>query len=96
MQRLIRDDRVQDLKLNVADGLVAQRSFPRAPLETLHDALLDRVEQGFVDFTGQGVIEQRVGTLLVRAERPHAPRGEDIPIVLVLEEIPELLFWPLE
>lgn len=32
---LRRDVRAQDLELNVADGLVAQRALPRAPLEPL-------------------------------------------------------------
>ena len=49
VQGLIRDDGVEDLKLDVADGLVAERALPGAPLETLHDGLLDRVEQGFVN-----------------------------------------------
>jgi hypothetical protein len=34
-QRLIRNGRVHDLELHVADGLVAQRPLPRPPLEAL-------------------------------------------------------------
>lgn len=44
VDRLRRDDRIQDLELGVADGLVAERPLPAPPLEPLHDALAASVQ----------------------------------------------------
>lgn len=44
VDRLRRDDRIQDLELGVPDGLVAERPLPATPLEPLHDALAASVQ----------------------------------------------------
>lgn len=56
VDRLRRDDRVQDLELGVADGLVAERPLAATPLETLHDALATGVETVFVHLVRVGCI----------------------------------------
>ena len=40
---VVADGRVQDLHLDVADGLVAQGPLSRAPLEALHHTVLQQV-----------------------------------------------------
>ena len=61
MDGLVGDDGVQDLELGVSDRLLAQRTFAGSPLEALHDRVLDRAQQPFVDLRRQGVVDKNVG-----------------------------------
>mmetsp|Transcript_33291 Transcript_33291/g.55834 ORF Transcript_33291/g.55834 Transcript_33291/m.55834 type:complete len:203 (+) Transcript_33291:830-1438(+) len=71
-----RELRVEDLELHVADGLVAERTLPRPPLEALPDGVPYGVEQALVHFRGEGVVEEHVGTLLVGPESPDGARRQ--------------------
>mmetsp|Transcript_18570 Transcript_18570/g.39864 ORF Transcript_18570/g.39864 Transcript_18570/m.39864 type:complete len:296 (+) Transcript_18570:357-1244(+) len=61
---------IQDLELDVPDGLVTQWPLASAPLEALHDGVPDCIEQVLIHLPGQGVVHQHVGSLPVRSECP--------------------------
>jgi hypothetical protein len=55
------DDGVQDLELGVPDRLLAEGALARAPLEALHDGVLDGAEEALVHLGGEGVVDEDVG-----------------------------------
>ena len=61
----------------------------------LGDAILDSTEQVFVHLSRQGIVQQDVGALLVRAKGPHRAGGQHIPAVLLPEEVGHLLAGPV-
>ena len=67
--------RVEDLELDVADGLVAQRPLARPPLEPLPDAVADRVEQPLVHLRRQRVVQQHVRALRAVGAAADGRRG---------------------
>mmetsp|Transcript_51916 Transcript_51916/g.135484 ORF Transcript_51916/g.135484 Transcript_51916/m.135484 type:complete len:1224 (-) Transcript_51916:361-4032(-) len=90
------DGGVEDLELDVADRLVAERALPRRPLEPLHDAVLDGRQELLVDLRGQGVVDEHVGSIRVGTKGPHRPGGEHVPVVLALQEARLALAVPRE
>ena len=60
-------------------------------LETLHDGLLHRTQQVFVHLGGEGVVQEDVGPLLVRSERPDGTSRQKIPVVVGLEKLTWLI-----
>mmetsp|Transcript_82865 Transcript_82865/g.235065 ORF Transcript_82865/g.235065 Transcript_82865/m.235065 type:complete len:886 (-) Transcript_82865:399-3056(-) len=78
---------VEDLELAAADLLVAQRPLLRGPLEALHQALLALPEEGLVDLARQGVVHEHVGAAALRPEGPDRPGREQVPVVVLREEV---------
>mmetsp|Transcript_122661 Transcript_122661/g.343325 ORF Transcript_122661/g.343325 Transcript_122661/m.343325 type:complete len:220 (-) Transcript_122661:2042-2701(-) len=87
---------VQDLELAAPDLLVAQRALLRRPLEALHQAVLALAEQRLVDLTGQGVIDEDVGAVVLGPEGPDGLGGERVPIVVLLEKVGDPAALPID
>ena len=76
MNGFLRDGGVDEFEGDVAHRLVAQRSLARAPLEALDHGGAHGVQQRFVHFGGQRVVDQHVRALHVRTESPNTCRGK--------------------
>uniref|UniRef100_A0A480F5T5 116 kDa U5 small nuclear ribonucleoprotein component n=1 Tax=Sus scrofa TaxID=9823 RepID=A0A480F5T5_PIG len=96
MQGLLGNHCIQDLKLDISNQLVTEGPLPSSPLETLNDAVLHRAEKSLVHLRGQGVIHQDVGASGIRAKSPDGTGSQQIPVVLGLEELAQLLPVPCD
>mmetsp|Transcript_43460 Transcript_43460/g.95114 ORF Transcript_43460/g.95114 Transcript_43460/m.95114 type:complete len:659 (+) Transcript_43460:316-2292(+) len=90
------DGGVEDLELDIAHRLVAERPLAAAPLEALQNEVSDGVEQPLVHLGGQRVVGEHVGPLLARREAPHRARRKQVPVVPLLEKLAELLTIPVD
>mmetsp|Transcript_111213 Transcript_111213/g.295559 ORF Transcript_111213/g.295559 Transcript_111213/m.295559 type:complete len:314 (+) Transcript_111213:152-1093(+) len=88
--------RVEDLELHAPDPLVAERTLLAGPLEALDKALLRLRQHALVHFAWQRVVHQHVGTIGLRAEGPDGPCSEQVPIVVLGEEVADSPIVPID
>mmetsp|Transcript_12875 Transcript_12875/g.38024 ORF Transcript_12875/g.38024 Transcript_12875/m.38024 type:complete len:676 (+) Transcript_12875:129-2156(+) len=94
VDRLGRHRGVEDLELDVAHRLVAERALAARPREALQDEVADTVQQLLVHLGRERVVHEHVGALVVGAEAPHRARREQVPVVPLLEELAQPLPLP--
>lgn len=88
LNRVTRNDCVNDSELDIAHWLITKGSFSGTPLEGLDEAWPDPIKILLVEVADESIIQENIGASYFGAELPNIGRCEIVPIKLVLNKSP--------
>mmetsp|Transcript_94292 Transcript_94292/g.130983 ORF Transcript_94292/g.130983 Transcript_94292/m.130983 type:complete len:445 (-) Transcript_94292:1469-2803(-) len=87
---------IEDLELAAANLFITEWTFFRSPLETLHQAVFALNEQALVHLARQAIVDQDIGPVHLRAKCPNRSGCQEVPVVVLREEVAHAALVPLD